>query len=258
MFRHDTIIVVPTKRPPPVLTLQNYAHGDYPVLIVADPDVYRYHLHYYKKFSHVKVTKGAHGLAPQIAACYTAAQDEGYDWWFRVDDDLAKRTFVHKEKGRYPSLVYALEKARRCIDRTRTTLAGFTNGSNRFWMGSGYARTYGLIHGGAQIVCSSADPSEFLDPQLPRYEDVFRTCAHRARDGAVGRVQFIGFDKSKSSNAKNSQSSITVDARRLALAKQIVLDAWPDHVTCNGTRRIHGGAVEIANWRMRRDRGYTP
>lgn len=251
----DVVIVAPTKRPPPVNSLLVYSPGPIEVIIVADPNVYKEHKAYYRKVH--TVVKGAPGLAAQIARCYEWAHHFDYRWWFRVDDDLAPKTFIHRN-GRYPSLPDVVRYARACVKRTNTTLAGFMNGSNRFWFGKGFGRTYGLIHGGAQLVCATDKPEQFVDRTLQRFEDVYRSCAHRAHDGAVGRVKFIGFDKSKSSNARTNQSSIKLKRAQILAARQQVLDAWPDFVTCDGVRQIHGGRVDILNWRMKRHPEYTP
>lgn len=262
-FWNDTVIVVPTKRPPPVISFLNYRAGDYDIIIVAGPDVYDAHRRFYRDATRIEVARGVHGMGPQIFESYRIAYAKGFDWMFRIDDDLAEKTFVHRN-GEFPTLISVLNRARECVSATRTTLAGFMNGSNRHWMSGGYKRTYGLIHGGAQIAKTTAWPRKYIDPALPCFEDIYRSCAHRDEAGAVGRVCFIGFDKSKSvgtdktSHNADKKSSITITERKRERAKQLVLDRWSDFVTCNGTRQIHGGRTEILNWRMKRHPDYRP
>lgn len=264
MRSDDTVILIPTKRPPPIATLVNYyPSGDHEVVIVADPDVYQEHKRFYRGSYNVNVVLGVRGMGPQIYVSYRIAAGFGYEWMFRVDDDLAPKTFVHRD-GTYPSLINAMNRARECIEKTDTTLAGFMNGANRFWMSDGFKRDAGLVHGGAQIAKTTKHPEKYIDRSLPCFEDVYRSCAHRAEAGAVGRVCFIGFDKSKSvgtdkfSGKKNTKSSINIKKRKQEEAKKLVLDKWNDYVTCVGTRQIHGGKTTILNWRMKRHPEFVP
>jgi hypothetical protein len=258
----NTALVMRSKRDPEIVTtFDTYAvPTDMKLIVVADPEVYdkwkRYlSLNLQYDGVDIDIVKGRRGLAPQAAACYEVAWKAKYDWLFRIDDDLKPKTFVHKN-GAFPSLTTVIKQAMKCAIETRTSLVGFTNTSRRDWLGDGYGRTYGLIHGGAQLHISSATPEDFIDDLLPRFEDVYRSCSHRDHAGAVGRVKFIGLDKSKSSNAKTNQS-VTVESkssRRKAIA--MILDRWPDFVTCANTKTIHGGKMVIPNFRFKRHMGY--
>ncbi len=248
---NDTCICIPTKRPPPIRTLESYVPSlDYEVLIIADPDVYDAHCRFFEGVPRAcKVILGAKGMGAQSAECYMQAAKAGFPYFMRLDDDLAEKTFVLAEGG-YATLEQAIEAARECLDVTKTTHAGLCNTSRRDWLGDGYGRTYGLIHGGGNIAISAEDPSEFMDRSLVRGEDIYRTCAHRKRDGAVGRVRFIGFDKSKSVRIPG-QTSINVTQEQLDASRDLILKKFAGMVTCTGTRWIHGNTLEIPNWRMR-------
>ncbi len=257
----DVVICIPTKRPPPILSLESYSPGKVEVIIIADPDVFSDHTAHYADTPY-RVVRGQQGWANQVAQCYIQASRFDFPWYFRMDDDLSLRTFVHKD-GTYPSLTKVIRATRQCVDECNVGLAGFMNGSNRFWMGEGFGRTYGLVHGGAHLCVSHADPfgAGFVHPKLKRFEDVYRSCAHRQRDGAVGRVKFIGFDKSKSSNAKawtGNVTSITSSKKDMRRSRDLILDQFAGFVTCDGTRQIHAGTVDIFNWRMRRHPEYVP
>lgn len=251
-MNNEIIICIPTKRPPPVKTIESYPTEEFATIIVADPDVYHAHLAY--RYDHydfkISVIPGVKGLGAQCAACYRAAHTAGYPLFFKMDDDLPPKTFI-ESGGSYPGVDWVIAMARECLSVTRTSLAGFCNTSRRDWLGEGFTRTYGLIHGGGNLGISAEDPSPFMDERLVRGEDVYRTCAHRARDGAVGRVKFIGFDKSLST-AVAGHTSTEQDQAKLDASKDIILAKFPEMVTCTGTRTINNGKFVIPNWRMRR------
>jgi hypothetical protein len=248
----DTCICIPTKRPPPVQTLLSYCPPlDYTVIIIADPDVEDAHRCYFEGVPNAcKVVRGVKGMGAQSAECYVQAAIAGFPFFFRMDDDLAPKTFVRVDD--YPELDVVMHLARECLDATKTTHAGFCNTSRRDWLGEGYGRTYGLIHGGGNIATSAMDPTEFMDRTLVRGEDVYRTCAHRQRDGAVGRVKSIGFDKSKSTRTAGNTSIVNVTQEQLDASRDLILAKFPGMVTCKGTRWINNGQNEIPNWRMKR------
>jgi hypothetical protein len=250
-MERDIVICIPSWRPPPLLSLGSYGTFPFKVIIVADPKRYDEHWNFYHGIPNVSVVVGGVGNGPQCAACYRAAALAGFPLFFKMDDDLAPKTFVHKN-GTYPSLPEVIGYAKECLETTHTTLAGFSNTSRRDWLGDGYSRTYGLIHGGGNLGISAADPSPYMDERLLRGEDVYRTCAHRRKDGAVGRVAFVGFNKAKSADTSPDSSSKTVSQEDFDLSRRIILDTFPTMVTCTGTRRIHAGQHEIANWRMKR------
>ena len=241
-------ISIPTRRKPPILTLESYGAPAH-VIVLSDPEVFEDHKEYYRDMSGIQVVLGKQGQGPQNSALYSTAHTLGYLYFFKLDDDLPPKTFIHKD-GHYPSLEEAIVEARRCIVETETSHAGFANGSNRHWMSIGYGRTWGLIHGGANIARSSPDGDKFCDPRV-RCEDVYRTCAHREQDGAVGRVKHIGFDKKKSTVvAGNSNRMETLTQELFEADREFILNRFPGMVTCDGSREVNG--VIIPNWRMRR------
>lgn len=247
----DTIICIPTKRPPPVVTLGSYATSPFSVLVVADPDVYDQHYEFYRDLPGVTVVRGVKGLGAQCAECYRQAAKAGYPYWFKLDDDLPPRTFVHMD-GTFPDLNYVINQARDCLFQLGVTLVGLHNGANRSWMKEGFASTYGLVHGGANLSISALDPSPYMNEELVRGEDVWRTCAHReGSNGVVGRLSFIGFDKSKST-AVAGHSSTTTNQDAINKSRDTILARFPNTVTCNGTRFIDNGRFEIPNWRMKK------
>jgi hypothetical protein len=253
----DVIITIPTKRYPPVKTLTYYpVPSGYTCLIIADPNVFNEHQKYYADDISVKVVLGDIGMAAQCAQCYIHTHIAGYLWYFRLDDDLDKKTFIHKD-GRFLELAEVIFCARECVDKCGVSLAGFSNTSNRSWLGDDYGRTYGLIHGGGHICKSAADPSKYIDVSLVRGSDVYMTCAHREEDGAVGRVKFIGFNK-RGSTITAGTSSIKVSQAEVDASRDKILARFPNMVTCTGTRPVTPSSdVMIANWRMRRDPNYN-
>ena len=254
---NDLVVCIITKRKPPVQTLEHYSPYAFPVAIIADPDVVDEHRAYYRH-SRYEVHEGVKGMGPQSARCYSLSAELGYSHFFRLDDDLQPKTFVGKEKDYYPLIDEVITEAAICLQQTGTTLAGFMNTSNRYWMGRGYGRTWGLVTGGANISVSAEDPSEFIDPNVI-VEDVYRTCAHREHDlrnggeGRVGRVKHIGIDK-RSCTVTAGQTSISESAARWEADRQMILARFPDMVSCDGTRWINNGRDEIVNWKLLRGR----
>lgn len=249
----DTVICIPSKRPPPVKSLLAFPTV-HPVLLIADPRVYTDHQAWARSFPNIQVVRGKVGMAPQSAECYRHAYFHGYRYYFRMDDDLHARTFVHADKAQHPTLAEAMIQARACAFEMSVTLAGFINSSVRIWFKTGgYARSYGLIHGGAHLCIAAEDPGSFIDESLPAYEDVYRSAAHRERDGAVGRVRFIGLDK----RASLRDSSMSKTPEAIAKAREIILARFPNTVKCVGTRTLDGGRQVIPNWRLVRGKHFV-
>lgn len=245
----ETVIIIPSKRKPPILTLESYpAPPNFKVFIVADPEVFDAHSKFYFNIPNVDVVLGVMGQGANKALCYEVAYQEGFEYFFRMDDDLQPRTFVGKEKNSYPSLEEVISLHEECLIQTETTLAGASNGSNRYWMSDEHKRTYGLVHGGANLSVVCAQGAHYLDPRITRGEDVYRTCSHRLdADGYVGRVGGLGFDKRGSTIV---QTSINATQEQINASTKLILQKFPDMVSCNGTRFILDGKYEIPNWRM--------
>lgn len=243
-------VIVFARRRPPVLTLDSY-ETIHQVYILADPDVYGLHRDYYEDdfTTDVIVVEGKRGIGPQTAYAYEMALNLGLDWWVRLDDDLPKKTFV--DKFGEPDLDYVINELVECVEETETSFAGLANSTNKSWLKEGYSRTYGMIHGGCNIAKPAPNGSFFTPLELPRNGDVWRSCAHRLIDGAVGRVQHIGFDKGPSTL---NLSTIPTDVESIELARNMILAEFggPDRkmVTCDGWREI--GGKEFPNWRMER------
>lgn len=255
----ETCICIPTKRGVPIKTLESYhAPEDYRVLIIAGPNVYTEHQNYLKEGGYpgnVFVLPGENGMGAQSALCYVKAHEEGFKYFVRLDDDLSKRTFLHKEKDRYPELAEVIIELRTCLDKTNTTHAGLQNSTNRYWYDDigVYKRSWGLVHGGTNIAISAPAGHEFMDPALVRGEDVYRTCAHRKLSGGIGRVGFIGFDK-KQSTVTAGQTSIAATPEAILKSRDMILERFEGMVTCKGTRLIQNDSVEIVNWRMKKSK----
>lgn len=258
------VICIPTKRPPPVLSFQAYPipHG-MTAVVIAGPDVYAEHSQYYSGPNQPRVVPGVYGMGAQSAECYIVAAQLGFPYFFRMDDDLVPGTFVAVDFC--PDLLPVITQAYNCMIETGTTHAGFSNTSRLDWLGTGYKRTFGLIHGGANIAisCENPDP-EFISAKLVRGEDVYRTAAHRTHDrlhgndGSVGRVAFIGFNKRGSTRTSKIGSSISATQEQLNESRDLILSRFGHIVSCNGTRWIHNDTVEIPNWRFNRfPKGWT-
>lgn len=192
----------------------------------------------------ITVVEGKIGMIHQSMECYRAAHRFGAKYYFRLDDDLYPKFFV--EDDGYTELENAMIAARICAGVLNVSLAGFVNTSRVDWLGTDFRRSYGLITGGACLALASLTPENFLDEQLPAYEDVYRSAAHRERDGAVGRVSFIGVNKIKALRGSSMNKSPEV----IAIAKDIILQRFPRTVTCKGERVLDGGRQTIPNWRL--------
>ena len=250
----DTVVIIPSHRPAPVRTLEIFGEhlgsSGIPVVLLSDPARVGEHAEWLRgegRFPNVTQVEGRQGLSPQTAVCYRWAWEHGYRYWFRMDDDLTERFFVTKSPTVFASARSAIYSARACAELFGVSLAGFVNSSRRDWIGTGYGRGWGLIHGGACIARSAEDPSEFIDESLPAYDDVYRSAAHRAKDGCVGRVRFIGLDKRESLR----DSSVGKSEAIIQQSKDIILGAFPQLVSCNGTRTLDGGKQVIPNWKLR-------
>jgi hypothetical protein len=224
-MREDICITIPTRRPPPVLTLESYTIPGTRVLIIADPDEFKHHTLFYDAVGNdlISVVKGDHGMGAQSSNCYYQAHAHEFEQFLRLDDDLPPKTFVHKN-GRFPQLEEIITELQNCIEETDTSLAGLVNTSNRSWLSEGYGLTYGIIHGGCNISWSTNEPHKFIDFSLPRCEDIYRTCAHRAHQETLGkpamngRVKSIGFDKSKSTSKHGKGTATYTNSREVVEA----------------------------------------
>jgi len=254
MNLNDTIIVIPSKREPPIQTLYSFP-TDREIMLISDPSMLHKHREWVKGegFNNVMVCRGSVGMIPQSAECYVQAWQAGFKYYFRMDDDLHEKMFVHKD-GHICLLEEAMQTARHCASVTGLSLCGFQNTSVRYYMGEGYKRSYGLIHGGAHLARACSDRWKYLDPSLPAYEDVYRSAAHREQDGAVGRVAFIGLDK----RSTLRESSMSKTPEVIAKAKEIILSRFPDSVTCDGERVLDDGRQVIPNWRLVRGSTWKP
>src|SRR5204863_5850339 len=104
--RDDVLIIIRSKRPV-VQTIESYPvpMGMHAV-ILSDPSVYAKHRQMYKPRTDITVIKGVEGLGAQSHRAYRVAYDEGYDWVFRMDDDLHDKFFIARgdPRQRFPSL----------------------------------------------------------------------------------------------------------------------------------------------------------
>jgi len=248
-----TAVAVITNNMPPVKTFKSYGWPDYPTVIICDPAVHKFHREFYKDeivYDFLEVTEGKKGLGSQMMELYAQPIDLfGADLVFRLDDDLPKGVFV--EKYDYDlNLNDVIDEAEEAYKELGTSLVGFSNTSRTDWLGDGYKKTWGLITGAANLSITSKFPAKYMDPRLKRYDDVYRTLAHREADGAVGRVAQIGIDKAKCSvNAAPRMEDVKEEI-------DFILNRFPGMATCEGTRKINSGTRVIPNWRMKRDKNY--
>lgn len=197
----DVCIVIPTKRPPPLKTLISFRDQfpeDVPIYLIVDPSLVKMHRHFIKRKrtwypDNLEIVRGHSGLVPQIRFCYDFAREQGYQYAFRLDDDCESNFFVKRDRSN-PPLTQVIKWARKCIDICEVSLVGFANTSRVDWLGRGLGRSYALVHGGAQMF-ETLQSDLILPKHIVCYEDIYRSCAHRQRDGAIGRVSFIGMNK---------------------------------------------------------------
>jgi hypothetical protein len=258
-YKDDVLIVIRSKRQ----VIQTLIAYDIPLgmhaIVLSDPSVYARHRRQYTTHN-VMVVKGVDGLAAQAHRAYRIGYEEGYDWVFRLDDDLHDKYFVArgegKERIRYPVLKECIRLAYKAANALDVSLVGFSSTSRLDWLGKYLATTYGGVHGSAQLHCSAKKPDRFIDPTLPRFEDIWRTCAHRHYDGTA-RVQPIGIQQAKTSNALVNQSVVDDRTARRRKAIKMVNAQWPQYVSCTRMTTIHGGKLEIPHFAFTRF-GYTP
>lgn len=254
-LHHLVCIVIRSCRVPPISTLENFAlPKGYTCILLVDPRVYREHKEFYSNNRQIVVQRGVRGLSAQSAACYTVAATAGFPWYFRLDDDLTPGYFVHKD-GRKLNLKTVIRMAYDAAKDLDVSLVGFTKSSNRFWMKPGSGRVFGLIHGGAALFHSTTRPEKYIDVDLPLYDDVYQSCAHRKERGAVGRVREVGLD------LLTSAQSATVglgDPKKHNAAKKIILAKWSDYLTCDGPIAVARGGRLNLPWRFKRHAHYQP
>jgi hypothetical protein len=219
------------------------------VFVISDPRTFVGHHQAFEDHEKICVTLGVEGMSPQVLECYKVARAHGFDWFFRLDDDMKPRCFLHKD-GHIPDLREVILECLKCAEETKTGMVGLNNSMNRHWMGEGYGRATGLIYGGAHLCKSSSTPEQFLDPRILYYEDVYRSMAHREEDGAVGRVKHIGVDKSGSS------ARVEEAAEKHRADIDLILERFPGMIECRGMKAINNGQYLIADWRCKK--GTTP
>lgn len=243
------VIIVVSKRPGPILTLESFKSSNQ-IVILADPAVFVEHETRY--LGKHQVFKGGTGIGQQTVLAYALAADLGVEHWVRLDDDLPAKTFVDKH-GIIEDLDYVVEELQICVAETKTGFAGVANSTNKSWLKEGYSRTYGMIHGGCNIAKPSREGWRYTHPELPRNGDVWRSAAHRLEDGAVGRVQHIGFDKGPSTL---NVSTLPSDDESTLLAKDMIEAQFGKDgvVQFDGWREI--GGKRFPNWRMVRGKAF--
>lgn len=246
----DVCITVRSCRKAPVRTLENYDNGPYPLFLVSDPDTYEANRAYYAARKNTTVVLGVKGSTQQLAHCYKVAADAGFPYFFHMDDDLWPKTFVHMEKGVFPTLPEVVAVAMECIFDTNTTLAGFTNSSVRNWMKPGFSRTHAMIHGCANIGRSDYEPwkniFQFPEDTFCRYDDLYRTCRHREISGGNGRVNFIGLDTRRS--AMTSPETTMPDIVHQP-SIDLITSRFPNMLRCDSVKHINQGQHLIPNWK---------
>lgn len=242
-IENEVVVCIPTYRKPPIKTLQHYKTKHH-VLVIADPDVLDQHVVQAKRNGY-DLASGVKGMSAQVAECYRRTYQLGFPWFFRLDDDLEPKTFIHMDKH-FPDLDEVIREAFTCALTTGASLAGFANTTNRHWMDVGYGKTRGLIHGAAHICRSAEDPSDYIDTRIQYFEDVYRSLAHRKKDGAVGRVKFIGMDKKSSSErVEQAMSEQEGDIK-------LILETFPGMVSFEGFKIINNGEYVVPNWRYKK------
>jgi hypothetical protein len=245
----DTVMVIPSKRPAPIKTLENFSIAHH-VMVISDPDVFDQHREWIAGLNNpfISNTMGRKGMVPQELLCCTLAKERGFEFYFKMDDDLQPRTFIGMEKGWFPSPEEAMFHTRMCAEQMGTDLNGFVNSSIRVWMSDGYNRSYGLVHGGSHLCRVTDEPERFVKPDLPSYIDVYKSAAYRMKDGAIGRVNFIGLEK----RISQRDSVMGRTPEKIELAKKMILEEFGNIVTCTGTRTLDDGRQTIPNWRLKR------
>jgi len=254
MYFRNVVVVIPAKRPAPIKTLVNH-RPSCKVWVISDPEVYADHRRWVKEqnFKNVEVKKGRSGLTAQIIHCYRLVKRSKFRYAFRMDDDLDSKTITMR-KPFYTDVDTLISISRRCMEEHDVTLVGPNSTSNRTWLKPGYGRSAGHISGGLQMFRVVHPPEFYLDPRIIYTEDVYRVCAHREADGAVGRIHYIGFDKTRAvQNPVRPREGSLVDAK---IDEEIILERFAGSVKLNGYRKVMVGPkhkreeVDVPNWRQ--------
>ena len=248
-MQNDTMIIIPTMRKPPLVTLEAYDVENFQTVVLCDPSVYKDHENLYTHEPTITVRAGRSGAGAQIFASYQLAAQLGFKWWVKFDDDLPEKTFIGIDEGDYPDLGTVITYLRECVETTGTTLSGLQNSTNRYWMNDEYKRTYGLLSGGACLACATENANQFIDPELKAICDVYRSLSHRKKDKAVGRVGFVGLDKSLHTGTGSTFDKLK--QKDWDYSRNTILERFSGMVTCKGYREILGGSRVIPNWRLK-------
>lgn len=228
------LITLRTHRPPPIRTLETFgAPRGFTTVIIAAPKVYEAHRKHYKKWNDVLIVKGRVGLTQQAMACYAEGRKRGFPYVFRLDDDLGPQTFVHQDGSNVHDMRKLIGWAYECALRTKCSLVGFQNTIRRDWMHDGYGRAYSLV-GSPACLSESLDPRDVNNPKLTYLDDVWQTLAHWKRDGAVGRVRFVGINWQY---LMKHQTSITANRKSRDESLRLILRAFPEYIKSPGRRK---------------------
>lgn len=254
MISNEVCVIIRSRRPPPIVTIQRFAMPKgFQVFVQADPSVYQEHRDYYAGEKDIRVVRGVAGLSAQSHRCYLVAAEYRFPWYFRLDDDLTEGYFVHKDGSR-PGIRKALTVSYRAALALKTSLVGFAKTSNRFWMKPGAGRAYGLIHGGAALFKSTRSPDQYIDPTLPLYDDVWQSLSHRADSRAVGRVREIGLD------LIGSAKTVTEGHDRKKLhhrSRDRILETFPGYATCDGDAFLDKWGKYCLPWKFHRHEEFS-
>lgn len=246
----DTLITIPAGRRV-IKSLFSYP-TKWPVLIISDPDHYEFHNRIYGSRENIQVVEGAKGLVPQVALTYSVPYSMGYKYVFRLDDDIRPNVFLRKTGG-YVSLEELVTVCRMAVDSLQVSLVGPNSSCNRVWMRDGICRSISHLTGGAQLftACRDVFEEDILDSRITTgAEDVYRTLAHRERDGAVGKINYIAFNKQPSCGDADSLIKDMQNIPNLTRDRDLILARFPEMVSCSGFRKLPGTAGQTMDWKM--------
>lgn len=223
----QVVVTVPSKRKPPLRTLELYMPQRHKLLLISDPEFFDEHRQYARKWDNVCVMKGTRGMGAQIWNCYREAALFGFPYFLRMDDDLPEHSFIHRD-GHEPTVEELIWAAYSAAIRLGVSLVGFNNTTNRFWMQETAKYCYSNIYGAINFAQSTVDPDQFINPLLRKKEIEYRICTHRRRDkGFFGKVSYIGVNYGLMKN-RPTVNHVSVEEHNLAI--DIILEKFPDMI----------------------------
>lgn len=226
-------------------------------VIVASKEMFRHHRDVYTKKNVTVVRNPGDTLASSAHHCYVAATNAGRPYFFRMDDELPERFFCGT-RDHVLEMEYVLRWFYRCAREMRVTLVGPASTSRRDWLAPKFIRSWAGISGAAFLARTPKTveaASQYIDPSIRHFDDIYESCSHRAKANAVGRCQFIGGNKMATTGP--AQTTVAMLNKTQGHAVETILERWaPDYITTDGWSFYRHNTTDAywvtVNWKFKR------